>query len=153
MIPEVSPKVGTTIGQTIPHWAGGEPAAAPAAPATRLPYPAVHDMPPDRDDKLMPVTEQTKLETELTTLRSQITTQAATLQQQRGAEDAASKDLQARANAVRSRAEQYRRQHQAEEAERKKLESIARSRLHPAGSRAQKRNAKDAQNKQEAVAQ
>ena len=55
----------------VPTWAGGLPEAAPDRSATPPAYPAVHDMPPARNDTVLSEAERKKLKDELNTMRSQ----------------------------------------------------------------------------------
>jgi hypothetical protein len=114
---------GHTIGQAIPHWAGGEPSGAPARPGALPPYPAVHDLPESRDVKLITVEEQQKLEAELATLRSQAEAQATAVGQQRNADEATRQELERRMAAAKQRADAMQKQRERTEAERKKLEA------------------------------
>jgi hypothetical protein len=127
------PEMGASVGETVPHWAGGEPAGAPPRSATQPPYPAVNDMPPARNAKLITVQEQTKIESELAAARSQVSSKAATLEQQSKTEASANKDLETRASAARSKAERLRQQRKAEESEQQRLEAIARGRKRDTG--------------------
>ena len=123
-----APGMGSTVGNTIPHWAGGEPAVVPAPPKAASSYPAVNNMPPARPTKLITVNEQSKLKSELSTLRTQVTAEGAAVQQQRGAEDAQNKALAARIDAMKTSVRKLRKESEAAKAKRKKLEAIARSR-------------------------
>jgi hypothetical protein len=60
----------STVVDAIPNWVGGEPADAPARPATTAEYPPVNDRPPPRDAKLITEQEQAKLEGELNAARA-----------------------------------------------------------------------------------
>lgn len=53
----------TSVGSSIPGIA--LPENAPARPATQLAYPAVHDMPPARNNTLLNEIEQKRLEADL----------------------------------------------------------------------------------------
>jgi hypothetical protein len=55
----------STIADHMPTAAGGLPEGAPARPATPAPYPAVHDLPPKRQDTVLSYEEQKKLEDDL----------------------------------------------------------------------------------------
>jgi hypothetical protein len=73
---------GTAPGVNLPQWAGGLPADAPAASAKPPPYPNVYDLPPARATKPIPVSEQERLEAELTATRKKINARADRLQKQ-----------------------------------------------------------------------
>jgi hypothetical protein len=60
----------STLG-SLPPQLGGLPADAPQQPAGPAVYPAVHDMPPPRNDVTLTVEEQKKATAELTALRLQ----------------------------------------------------------------------------------
>jgi hypothetical protein len=53
----------------IPTWAGGLPQDAPARPAVQPAYPAVHDMPPPRNDTVLNEAERKRLEDDLISAR------------------------------------------------------------------------------------
>jgi hypothetical protein len=53
----------------LPQSMGGLPSGAPARPSTPPAYPAVHDMPPPRENSTLTETEQDKLQKELNALR------------------------------------------------------------------------------------
>ena len=55
----------------------GTPADAPARPKEAGHYPAVHDVPPNRDEAAMPPAEQAKVQRELATARDQQASAAA----------------------------------------------------------------------------
>jgi hypothetical protein len=61
----------TSIADHVPTAAGGLPEAAPRS-AKPLAYPAVHDMPPPRDNTVLSGDEQQKLETELAAARDRL---------------------------------------------------------------------------------
>ena len=63
-----------SLGDHLPSAAGGLPENAPARPATPAAYPAVHDMPPPRDEKVLTVEEQRKVEDELVAMRNRAAT-------------------------------------------------------------------------------
>jgi len=52
-----------------PPWAGGTPAEAPARPAVRADFPAVHDMPPPRGERPLTDEEQARLTQDLLAAR------------------------------------------------------------------------------------
>jgi hypothetical protein len=58
----------------IPTWAGGLPEGAPKRPATPGVYPAVHDMPPARQDVVLTDAERKKLKDDLNSMRTQTET-------------------------------------------------------------------------------
>jgi hypothetical protein len=68
---------------SIPTWAGGEPAGTPQRLATELPYPAVNDRPPARDSKVVSEEEQAKIERELAAAREAQSKQAAQVKKDR----------------------------------------------------------------------
>jgi hypothetical protein len=57
---------------SIPSALGGLPEGTPQRPATRAPYPLVHDMPPARNDSAMSDAESKRLREELKTTRNKI---------------------------------------------------------------------------------
>jgi hypothetical protein len=73
----------TSAVDSLPAWAGGEPAGPPHRPATELPYPAVNERPPARDTKVVSVEEQQKIEGELTAARAVQAKQAAQVKKDR----------------------------------------------------------------------
>jgi hypothetical protein len=62
---------------SIPTWAGGEPAGTPPRLASELAYPAVNERPPARDTKVVSEEEQAKIERELAAAREAQARQAA----------------------------------------------------------------------------
>jgi hypothetical protein len=58
------------IGQQVPQSFGGLPADVPAREAAVAPPPAVHDLPPPRDDKPLDAAAQLKLEQDLAATRT-----------------------------------------------------------------------------------
>ncbi|HEY1153271.1 MAG TPA: hypothetical protein VGE73_05415 [Pseudolabrys sp.] len=58
------------VGESIPQNLGGLPTNAPARPATPGAYPAVNDIPPARQDRVLSVDEQTRLEQDLKALKT-----------------------------------------------------------------------------------
>ena len=95
---------GSTVGGTLPEWAGGEPTAiTPVRPAVLPAYPAVGDMPPPRDTKLITPAEQTKLEADLTAARDAQNAQAQAVQKDHDAEMAQQKELEAHSSAAQGR--------------------------------------------------
>jgi hypothetical protein len=59
----------TTIADHMPTAAGGLPEGAPQRPATPAAYPAVHDLPPKRQQNVLTEEEQKKLEDDLVAAR------------------------------------------------------------------------------------
>jgi hypothetical protein len=57
------------IGDHLPTAAGGLPEGAPQRPAQPAAYPAVHDLPPKRQDAVLTDDEQKKLEDDLIAAR------------------------------------------------------------------------------------
>jgi hypothetical protein len=55
----------STVADHMPVAAGGLPEAVPQRPATPAPYPAVHDLPPKRQETVLSYEEQKKLEDDL----------------------------------------------------------------------------------------
>jgi hypothetical protein len=53
------------VADHMPTAIGGLPEATPQRPATPAAYPAVHDLPPKRDDTILSYEEQKKLENDL----------------------------------------------------------------------------------------
>ncbi len=73
----------TSIIDSVPNWAGGEPQATPPRLATEMEYPAVNDRPPARDSKVVTVEEQAQIEKELTAARDVQAKQAAQVKKDR----------------------------------------------------------------------
>jgi hypothetical protein len=63
----------------LPPQLGGMAAGTPERPATPSAYPAVHDMPPPRQDVVLTPEEQKKAQADLTALRTQQEKQGAAL--------------------------------------------------------------------------
>jgi hypothetical protein len=61
---------GGMIGNEVPHAFGGLPADAPQRPVQVAPYPAVHDLPPDRSTPALTEDQQLKLEQALAAART-----------------------------------------------------------------------------------
>ena len=59
-----------TVADHVPATVGSLPEGAPARPSNPYSFPAVHDMPPPRDDKVLTVEEQRKVEEELVAARN-----------------------------------------------------------------------------------
>ena len=55
----------SSVIDNIPTALGGLPKDVPARHATQLPYPAVHDLPPPREDRAMSASESGRLRQEL----------------------------------------------------------------------------------------
>jgi hypothetical protein len=66
----------STIGDHLPAAAGGLPADAPARPANPGQYPAVHDLPPPRQETVLTDEEQKKLEADLVAARNRAASKA-----------------------------------------------------------------------------
>jgi hypothetical protein len=58
------------VGDHLPTAAGGLPEATPQRPAQPAAYPAVHDLPPKRQDAVLTDDEQKKLEEDLIAARN-----------------------------------------------------------------------------------
>ena len=58
-----------SLGDHLPSAAGGLPENTPARPATPAAYPAVHDVPPPRSDRVLTDEERAKLEADLVKAR------------------------------------------------------------------------------------
>jgi hypothetical protein len=65
----------STLGD-LPPQLGGLPAGTPERPAAASVYPAVHDMPPPRQDTVLTTDERKKAEAELADLRARQAKQA-----------------------------------------------------------------------------
>jgi hypothetical protein len=63
--------MGNKLGNELPAAVGGMPETVPERPQTQPGYPAVHDMPPARNTKVMTEEEKKRLETELAVMREQ----------------------------------------------------------------------------------
>jgi hypothetical protein len=63
--------MGSKLGNELPTAMGGMPAAAPERPETQPAFPAVHDMPPPRNTKVMTEEEKKRVEAELAVMREQ----------------------------------------------------------------------------------
>jgi hypothetical protein len=59
----------STAGDYLPAAVGGLPEGTPQRPAAPAAYPAVHDMPPKREDTMLSYEEQKKLEDDLIAAR------------------------------------------------------------------------------------
>jgi hypothetical protein len=59
----------TSTLSEMPTAVGGLPAGTPERPATPVAYPAVHDMPPQRDDVVLTDTQQKKIQADLLAAR------------------------------------------------------------------------------------
>src|SRR5712691_12880957 len=67
-----------TIAEHMPTAAGGLPEDMPQRPATPAAYPAVHDLPPKRENTMLTDEEQKKLEDDLIAARNRTSGAAAT---------------------------------------------------------------------------
>ena len=56
----------------VPTWAGGLPADAPARPTVDAPFPAVHDVPPPRNERTLTDDQQVRLEKDLAAARERV---------------------------------------------------------------------------------
>jgi hypothetical protein len=63
----------STMFSEMPATVGGLPAGAPDRPATPAAYPAVHDMPPPRDDVVLTSAQQKKAQADLLAARDRQT--------------------------------------------------------------------------------
>ena len=63
--------MGNKLGNDLPTAIGGMPQAVPERPQTAPAFPAVHDMPPARNTKVMTEEEKKKVEAELAVMREQ----------------------------------------------------------------------------------
>ena len=63
-----------TVADHAPATVGSLPEGAPARPSNPYSFPAVHDMPPPRDEKVLTVEEQRKVEDELVAMRNRAAT-------------------------------------------------------------------------------
>jgi hypothetical protein len=63
--------MGNNLGNELPTAIGGMPQAAPQRPETPPEFPAVHDMPPARNTKVMTEEEKKRVEAELAVMREQ----------------------------------------------------------------------------------
>lgn len=68
----------STLFSELPAGVGGLPAGTPERPATPSAYPAVHDMPPPRNDTVLTEAEQKKIQSDLNAARAQQTKRSAT---------------------------------------------------------------------------
>jgi hypothetical protein len=66
----------STVADHLPTAAGGLPDGAPQRPAKPAAYPAVHDMPPARDNAVLSDEEQKKLEADLAAARNRLGAQS-----------------------------------------------------------------------------
>ena len=67
----------SSVIDSIPAWAGGEPAGTPQRLPTELQYPEVHERPPARETKVVSEEEQAKIERDLAAAREVQAKQAA----------------------------------------------------------------------------
>ena len=63
----------STMFSELPPSVGGLPAGTPERPTTPTAYPAVHDMPPPRNDAVLTEAEQKKIQHDLNAARDQQT--------------------------------------------------------------------------------
>jgi hypothetical protein len=63
--------MGNNLGNEMPTAIGGLPQGAPERPQTQPEFPAVHDMPPARNTKVMTEEEKKRAEAELAAMREQ----------------------------------------------------------------------------------
>jgi hypothetical protein len=68
----ILPGCSSYIGDHVPTAAGGLPDGAPQRSADPPAYPAVHDMPPVRDQAVLSEEEQKKLEADLAAARNRL---------------------------------------------------------------------------------
>jgi hypothetical protein len=73
----------TSAINSVPNWAGGEPAGAPQRLATEMEYPPVNERPASRGTKVVTEEEQAKIERELTAARDVQAKQAAQVKKDR----------------------------------------------------------------------
>src|SRR5262245_6116857 len=66
-----------TVADHVPAAVGGLPEGAPARPSSPYSYPAVHAMPPAREEKVLTAEEQKKVEDELVAARNRTAGSAA----------------------------------------------------------------------------
>jgi len=66
----------TSTLSEMPSAVGGLPAGTPERSATPIAYPAVHDMPPPRDDTTLTDTQQKKIQADLLAARDRQTKQS-----------------------------------------------------------------------------
>jgi hypothetical protein len=74
---------GSSIGTSVPPWAGGVPPEAPQRAEVQAPYPNIQDSPVPRPTKLISETEQAKIEAELTAIRNKTSAQSGASQKER----------------------------------------------------------------------
>lgn len=60
----------STLFSELPAGVGGLPAGTPERPSTPAAYPAVHDMPPPRNDAVLTDAEQKKIQSDLNAARA-----------------------------------------------------------------------------------
>ncbi|MEX0841874.1 MAG: hypothetical protein WD039_06265 [Xanthobacteraceae bacterium] len=73
----------SSVIDSVPNWAGGEPAGTPERPAVEAQYPPVNDRPPPRDAQLITEEEQTRIEQELAAARAAQAARAKQMQKDR----------------------------------------------------------------------
>jgi len=67
----------STLFSEVPTSGGGLPAGTPERPSSPAAYPAVHDMPPPRNDTVLTDAEQKKIQSDLNAARDQQTKRSA----------------------------------------------------------------------------
>lgn len=70
----------STVGTSVPVWAGGEPASVPPPSAEPTSFPLVQESAPPRPTKPMSEAEEARVEAELTALRKRVTAESAPAQ-------------------------------------------------------------------------
>src|SRR5262245_14270129 len=70
-------RTSSVITDSIPKWAGGEPANTPSRPAQTAAFPYVNAAPPQRAEKPLSEEEQKKLTADLNALRKRVQAKAA----------------------------------------------------------------------------
>ena len=74
---------GSSIGTSVPPWAGGVPPGAPQRAEVQAPYPNVQDPPVPRPTKLISEPEQARIEAELMAIRNKNNAQSGAPQKER----------------------------------------------------------------------
>jgi hypothetical protein len=73
----------SSVIDSIPTWAGGEPVGTPERPAMEMEYPPVNDRPASRETKVVTEQEQARIERELAAIRDAQARQAAQVKKDR----------------------------------------------------------------------
>jgi len=73
----------SSVIDSIPNWAGGEPAGTPERPAKEAEYPPVNDRPPPRGTELVTEEEQARIKRDLAAARTAQTERAKQVQKDR----------------------------------------------------------------------